>query len=776
MKFSLLILLVSLIGLTISGQKSKEDLEAIKTEGKGLLYSDPNKAYFLFSELEIKSHQYENEQIITHKEFLEFQGDANSGKGNYHLIANGNIDSAFHFYNISIINYRKADDLKGIGSIYNNKGLVLEQLNFQDSALQSYDSALYYYNLLDDKKSCAKTYGNIGNIYIDKGNFPLAQSYFLKCYETALELQDTLELAYSYFGLGNVANFTKNYTESEGYYRQALAAFENTEDLYGLSSAYFSIANAYKHQMKIDSAFLMYHQTLATFKKIGFTSSLPQCHINLAVLYNEYYDSLFNFPNKFSGQGVDLVVKNLQKTGLDSAIYYGKEAVNISKSVSKYYTLVYGYISLGTTENLLKNHTRSLAYADSAYSYIKDGNYMNELKQISLLKYKSYKELNNPEKALTWYEIYVSQKDSLYNIDQAEDLITQKYQFEYEMKTAQDSVKQAEELKLKNTEIELEKAENAQRKTQVLYLIIIAFVLLVMGIIVFQRLKITQKQKQIIDDQKKEVESQKSQIEIQHLELEESHKEISDSIRYAQRLQHAILPELTDLNEALKDGFVLFKPKDVVSGDFYWMQPTSNGILFAAADCTGHGVPGAMVSVVCSNALNRAVKEFGLIEPSDILNKTRELVIETFDSSSADVKDGMDIALCRINYTDKGADLSFAGANNPLWILRKDGLDIEEIKGDKQPIGKYETQSSFNQHEVNLTKGDRIYIFSDGYADQFGGEKGKKMKLKPFKDVLVNQINLPMNDQREKLYDIFTSWRGDFEQVDDVTVIGVRIT
>lgn len=777
MKVILSIIFATVLFHTNWTQQPEEDiLETLKEEAKGLLYSDPNKSYDLLWELDKKNQEFYEQDLIDEKTYEEFQGDINSGKGNYFLIANGNVDSAFYYYNVSIKHYKKANDDLGVGTIYNNKGVVLEQLHLQDSALKFYDSAIIFYKVEGDLRKLAKTYGNIGNIYIDKGNYPVAQKYFLQSYDCALELQDTLELAYTYFGLGNIANLTKNTAEAENYFMKALEAFEKTDDLYGLSSALFSMGNVYKSQLKIDSAYFMYHRTLATFKKAGYSVALPQCHINLAVLFNEYYDSINNFSNSFENSQAQHLIKLISDSGLDSAKYHANQAIKISKEVSKIYTLVYGYISYGTTENLINNYTSSLAYADSANHLIEGGSYVNESKQIAHLRYSSYKGLNNYKEALKWHEVYINLKDSLYNIENAQEMIQQQFQFDYDKKAAKDSVVQAEAIKVKNAEIAAEQAENAKQKSRNTFLIILAAFFLIMGVIIFQRLRLTQRQKRIIDNQKKEVESQKNQIELQHHELEETHREISDSIRYAQRLQGAILPDMDELNKELKDGFVLFKPKDVVSGDFYWMQPIDSGILIAAADCTGHGVPGAMVSVVCSNALNRSVNEFNLKEPADILNQTRDLVIETFASSSTDVKDGMDIALCKIEYKESGANLTFAGANNPLWVLRKDGTEIEEIKGAKQPIGKYENHQPFPQHQVELFSEDSIYIFSDGYADQFGGVKGKKMKVKPFKDFLVKIKKLPMEKKKQELLTIFNQWKGDFEQVDDVTVIGIKIS
>ena len=214
---------------------------------------------------------------------------------------------------------------------------------------------------------------------------------------------------------------------------------------------------------------------------------------------------------------------------------------------------------------------------------------------------------------------------------------------------------------------------------------------------------------------------------------------------------------------------MLYKPKDIVAGDFYWLEHKKDSILFAAADCTGHGVPGAMVSVICNNGLNRSVREYGLTDPGEILSKTRSLVIAEFEKSEDKVNDGMDIALCSL----KGNELKYAGAHNPLWIIR-DGAIIE-TKANKQPIGQFDNPEPYTTHTIKLLQGDSIYIFSDGYVDQFGGEKGKKFKAKAFRELLLSIQGKSMEQQRVVIDEAFEKWKGNLEQVDDVCVIGVKI-
>jgi serine phosphatase RsbU (regulator of sigma subunit) len=271
-------------------------------------------------------------------------------------------------------------------------------------------------------------------------------------------------------------------------------------------------------------------------------------------------------------------------------------------------------------------------------------------------------------------------------------------------------------------------------------------------------------------------------------EVEEKTHEILDSINYAKRIQSAILPPASYWNELLPESFVLYMPKDIVAGDFYWMEKIENEVLFAAADCTGHGVPGAMVSVVCHNALNRVVREFGMHQPAEILDKVTDLVIETFERSDHEVKDGMDIAICGL--TLDTMQLEYAGANNPLWIIREgneefeglilnfefEGKSLYEIKADKQPVGKFAYRDKFTYNKIQVQKGDVIYLSSDGFPDQFGGSKGKKLKSKNFKKLLMELSSKDISEQKDFLEKSFLDWQGDFEQLDDVCVIGVKIS
>jgi len=306
-------------------------------------------------------------------------------------------------------------------------------------------------------------------------------------------------------------------------------------------------------------------------------------------------------------------------------------------------------------------------------------------------------------------------------------------------------------------------------------------------------------QKQEIEKQRDYALQQKLIADQQKNLVQEKNKEITDSLNYATRIQNAIMPPINDLKRHLKDGFIFYQPKDIVAGDFYWLehiQPENKDkkhVIFAVADCTGHGVPGALVSVVCSNALNRSVREYHLTDPGKILDKTRMLVINEFQKSDDNIKDGMDIALCSLERNDDNLILKYAGANNPLYIVRKSNqaaitsstslirsysfeyYTIYEIKANKQPIGLYDAQEPFTTHTITLQKEDTIYLFSDGFVDQFGGSKGKKFKAKAFRELLIKVQDLPMDKQKAFIEAIFHKWRGKMDQIDDVCILGIKI-
>ncbi len=318
-------------------------------------------------------------------------------------------------------------------------------------------------------------------------------------------------------------------------------------------------------------------------------------------------------------------------------------------------------------------------------------------------------------------------------------------------------------------------------------------------------------QRDEIESQRDEIQAQRDTVTVQKDEIEKVHEELRDSIFYAQRIQNALLPDQSVIYEKFSEHFIFFKPKDIVSGDFFWWSfvEVENTIVIAVSDCTGHGIPGGFMSMLGISLLREIVNKEYVTHPGVILRKMRKEIIKSlkqkldYDNEISRMKDGMDMALISINH--ETLEVQFAGANNPLYIikpvshsdssLRAEGVAISlteqiptlttvaqnddykfyEVKPDKMPIAIYERMDKFTNHKIQLQKGDQIYLFSDGFADQFGGQKNKKFKYKPFKELLLSNAGKSMQEQRETLEKVFAEWKGENEQVDDITIVGIKI-
>jgi serine phosphatase RsbU (regulator of sigma subunit)/tetratricopeptide (TPR) repeat protein len=369
--------------------------------------------------------------------------------------------------------------------------------------------------------------------------------------------------------------------------------------------------------------------------------------------------------------------------------------------------------------------------------------------------FELYKKKNDVSNAFPYAVKVIALKDSSYKQDLAEENAKLEAMFNSAKKQ-----KEVELAEFKNKQLE----SNIQMKNRENKVILLGLSVLIV-LLIWSLFSYVGKRKA-----NKELELKNTLVVTQKIKVEEQHKEIIDSITYAKRLQEGILPSEQLFTSVFNDFFIFYKPKDIVAGDFYWMEIKNDFVFVAVADCTGHGVPGALVSMVCYNALNRCVYEFNLNDPGEILDKTRELVLQSFVKGGMDVKDGMDISL--IAYNRSAKNLLWAGANNPLWYFNSS--EFGELKGDKQPIGKSYNYKTFTTHRLQYIENMRIYLFSDGYADQFGGVRGKKLMNKRFAELLQNVQSEKMTAQKKLLDTYFTEWQGKLDQLDDVCVVGIE--
>lgn len=386
----------------------------------------------------------------------------------------------------------------------------------------------------------------------------------------------------------------------------------------------------------------------------------------------------------------------------------------------------------------------------------------HELGEALELQIELLQKNGDYEKAFEAQREFYELQNKLYDIEKISRINT----IEEELKVAEKDRKLAsQELSLEKEKLENEKAAN--RQTVLIYALsgagVIGFVLL-LGFLRVRKLN------GIIEGQKKLVEEQKEMVQAA---LDDLH----DSLHYSQRLQASILPDEKHFDQLFDRHFILYLPKDIVSGDFYWLEQTDEHTIVAVADSTGHGVPGAMVSMVCANALQKMAIEKECTDPAEILNGARDIIVKAFEQRDTRVLDGMDISIFSIKteeLTKEKKQIQWSGANNALWYTQG-SEELKVIKPDKQPVGKSERNQPFTSHTIELSKGDILYLFTDGYADQFGGEKGKKFKQKELHKLLSRIHSRPLFEQHQMLDETFNKWKGDLEQLDDICIIGLRL-
>jgi len=657
--------------------------------------------------------------------------------------------------------------------------LVLEDLNANDRLLLDSCLELYATAQDDTAKIAALTVvcdNLVSDVWTDYQfvQYDLIQEVLQK---DILEQERKVIDLYRGGALNNLGLYYEfqvgNTSKALEYYLNALMLFEKLEDDFGEAMMLNRIGTIYTNQDNIEKGFEYYKKSLEIYQNLNEEKEISNPLNNLGSYYKDKQDHLLALEYYKRSLAIDIKNKNQQgaATVLSNigGIYvaqkkYSEALISFIKGLT-----IAEEVGDKNVISLILNHIGQVYYnqgdyhsalfnANNALKIAKEGNYINRIGNSSLLLSHAYAALGAPTEALEMYKVHISIKDSMTNENTRIDAVRQQAKYEYDKQKAIDDATRDKQITIEQ--------EAKEKQKIILYATILGLSLVAVFLIfVFNRLRVTRKQKLIIEGA--------------HQELSEKNNEILDSITYAKRIQNAILPPDGFVKKNLPNSFVYYQPKDIVAGDFYWIKTIGNNsdtVLFAAADCTGHGVPGAMVSMVCNNALNRSIKEYDLTDPGKILDKTREIVIEEFSVSNDRrgekldyVKDGMDIALCSL----KDNKLMYSGANNPLWIVRAGEILI--TKANKQPIGRFRSSDSFTTHTFEVQKGDIIYIFTDGYVDQFGGDKGKKFMAKAFKSLLLSIQDKSMDEQQEAINQAFLSWKGDLEQVDDICIVGVRI-
>ncbi len=618
---------------------------------------------------------------------------------------------------------------KGLALANKNIGMVLYLKGEYLEALSAWDAALSVFTLMDDKRGIANMLSNQAAIYYIQGDEVKSLELDLKSLKISEEINDSIRIVSSLNNIGTLyLNKKATYKKALEYFLKAYQLSKAIQDKYLIGTATLNLGATY-YNLKDDNKSLYFLQeALIAFDG---TPDLPGALNQMGKIY-------------------------LRKKEFNKALATHRKAFEYSKKLDTKLDMTKSLIGMAECFLEQKRPNEAINVYQSALEIGQPIKLTTEVKEIYEGLSEAYSEKKDFKNAFDYQKLLLEIKDTIYNVNTDKKLGLLQFNFDLEKKES--------EIKLLTKDMQLKQKEISRQKI-VRNSFIGGFVLLlIIAAVIIRAYYQKQKSNMQLEEKNKTIELQKKEVELKNFE-------ITSSIEYALRIQTAILPPKKIVKQYLENSFILYKPKDIVAGDFFWIETIDEIVLFAACDCTGHGVPGAMVSVLCHNAINRAVREFGLTRPSEILDKTNEIVIDNFSKSEEMIMDGMDVSLCA--YHPKTKILEWAGANNPLWIIRNN--DLIETRADKQPIGESENYKPFTNHLCELNSGDTLYIFSDGYADQFGGESMKKLTKKRFKELILSIQSLSIQNQGEFLDNFITEYKKDNDQTDDILVMGVQI-
>lgn len=691
-------------------------------------------------------------------------------------------DSADKYVQEALKDAQKLDFLNGEIDAKNTLGILYRYADESEKAIKLYEEILQLRLKQGRLDKLTAVYANLGSVYFDKGDNANALRYYIKAKENAgryLQPQNEMML------LNNIGNAYKGV----GLYDLAIDAFQEALQINkkvndDIQQAYLlaNIATVYDDQHLIREAYNYSKQAHAKFKAINHTRGLSTTVNNLALnsrhleLYKEtenylkemksladvmkensyyvqYYQASANFFNdtKRFQDGINAINQGI---ALGDSI---EDGTMFATSFNIKATLL---VNLGKYEAALQLFNRAINHLQ----FIGD-----RLHLPFALKDKAVTlgKLGRANEALDLYKRADELLDSLTNESYNSKVAT--------LNSLNQLDKKEKELQLSIKEKESAEAKSKQQTQFLIAAILIGLLVLVLLVFSVRAYGVKKKDNLLLSTQKKEIEekndilnTQKQEIEHQMVLIEEKQKEILDSIHYAKRIQRALLAGKELIDNNLPENFILFKPKDIVSGDFYWMAEREDKFYLAVCDSTGHGVPGAFMSLLNISFLNEAVNEKNIQAPNEVLNHVRNRLIQNLAQDGA--KDGMDAIL--ICYDKLNSTLTYAAANNKPVLVNADG--IQEFPADKMPVGLGETLRPFELHSIKVNKGDSLYLYSDGYADQFGGPNGKKFKYKMLQAEILKHAHLPFSEQLKHMDQVFETWKGQLEQVDDVLLVGLR--
>ncbi|MBI2968100.1 MAG: tetratricopeptide repeat protein [Bacteroidetes bacterium] len=672
------------------------------------------------------------------------------------LIETGSYDTALVYLRKALTLAQNCGYNSRIGIYYTNIGNAFYYKGDYDTALYYHVRGLNQKIKSGNKKDLGISYQNIGLIYEFWGQYGRALEYYIKSLENAEAINDSHGVAMGMMNIGLIYESLENYPRAMEYLNRGDTIFRLIGNDRGVGLCLMNKGNLLKKLEEYDKALTCFEEAFPLFEKSGDRYAVLHCFNNAGEIY------------KYTGR-------------YEKAIEYYSKALEGLTDLGEKFGSSACYHNIGETYGLMGNYSRAHEFFEKSLSITKEINFKDLEKETYKIRAEIYARQKNFRRALDCYQTYSAIKDSMLN-EQTSRQIT-------EMQTKYETEKKEKEIKLQKAEIEKKEAVIRQQNIQRIALGVGILLMIVLAMIIYLAYRGKQKANVIITAQKKEVEFQKKLIEEKNLN-------ITESIEYAGYIQKAVLPADEEFSRLFPESFILFRPRDIVSGDFYYLTPLppsperEGGVLLCIADCTGHGVPGAFMSMLCTALLNEAVNDKGITEPDKIFEDVRSGIIAALKQKGrrGEAKDGMDAVLISLQFamgngqdnshtsidTVPDAQCRLACANNPVYIVGNGKL--REIKPDRFPVGVYEGEiSPFTLQKTTLNPGDMLYAITDGFEDQLGGEKGKKFKSGRLRELLAATAAKPVDEQKQILETTLLEWKGSGEQTDDVTIVGIRI-
>lgn len=606
-----------------------------------------------------------------------------------------------------------------------------------------FDSAEVYYLKSEqvfkgnrDLEGLADTYINYGGIFFDKADYVTTTKYWEKSLRIAEMLNDSAAMSTNLNNLGEIYAILNNTTKASEYHKRSIHIDSLIGNQKGIAYGYMNWGSVALDEGNTSVALWRYKKAMKIFRELDDKRRIASSYSNIAHVYlaqEKYEDALDQFLLAYDAWEI------------------AKDGWGIAEAKTDLAEIYY----------LLNEHNKALEFAKAGLEDAKQIRARNLIMRSSYLLSSLYSEKGNFAEAHQHLQTYIDLKDSVYSQTSRDEVTRVQLETAYNFKSMSDSLRTAKEQELAH----VQHTNEINKKNRYIWFGVSgSSVLLFFSIVAFRAYRNKKRFSNIIQ-------MQKEQVEFQHALLEEKNRDILSSIEYSKRIQGSILPDEGLFSTSFREYFILYQPKDIIGGDFYWHFENNDYVYWAVVDCTGHGVPGALVSMVASNLLNKTVKELNIEKPGEILDKLSELIRDEFSKGEQKNKDGMDMSLCR--YSKKTAELLFAGAFNNGVIIR--GNELIELTANRQPVGFSVREEKFIDTSFHLAPNDQIYLFTDGYADQFGGEKGKKFKTANLKKLILEISSEEQLRQGQLLYIQLEEWKGELEQVDDICIIGVKI-